>query len=371
MIQQASNDPNRQCTYKEYLRECFVYKDFKELKLNQYHISQLPEAKKPKSQLCHLNFLAIHECIFGPQCQFAHKISDVEELISELENKRIPKKNRRLFKGLGIGASLAILSFFTPEEIVMNLRRVNKEALVLCKRIFETKVVQLEKITLKSVKFFERASEIKISCESLNFFKLYKDEFFEEVLNHYSNVRTLKINLNFLFDDAKKDRIIAKISSFALKRNIHTFQAEDVPSMSNENLKNITRQFFLQNVQNLKLPRNNLGNQGVYYLFGSDNLRHIKKIDLSSNNIDHEGAQFIAQNSKLPYLQMLDLRVNRMGDQGFKYLITSEKLSNIRHLKLDINKITQTGAVHLSHNCKIPDIRKLKVRDNQFGELGA
>ena len=45
----ANSDQNRQCTYKEYLRDCFVYKDFKDLRLNSFHISQLPEAKKPKS----------------------------------------------------------------------------------------------------------------------------------------------------------------------------------------------------------------------------------------------------------------------------------------------------------------------------------
>ena len=45
----------------------------------------MPEAKKPKSQLCNLEFLAAHECIFGSFCQFAHKIADVEELISEVE----------------------------------------------------------------------------------------------------------------------------------------------------------------------------------------------------------------------------------------------------------------------------------------------
>jgi len=58
---------------------------------------------------------------------------------------------------LGLGPSLVILSYFTPEEIVMNLRRVNKEALVLCKRVFSTRKVKLEKISLKYVKFFERA----------------------------------------------------------------------------------------------------------------------------------------------------------------------------------------------------------------------
>jgi hypothetical protein len=102
---------------------------------------------------------------------------------------------------LGIGPSLMILSFFTPEEIVMNLRRVNKEALVLCRRVFKTKIVQLEKISLKTVKFFERAEEIRISKESLNFFSQYKDDFFDEILNHYSNAKTFTVNLNFLFDD--------------------------------------------------------------------------------------------------------------------------------------------------------------------------
>jgi len=32
-------DHNRQCTYKEYLRDCFVYKDFKDLSLNQFNVA--------------------------------------------------------------------------------------------------------------------------------------------------------------------------------------------------------------------------------------------------------------------------------------------------------------------------------------------
>ena len=80
------------------------------------------------------------------------------------------QKNKKLFNNLGLGPSMVILSYFTPEEIIMNLRRVNKEALVLCKRVYSTRVVQLEKISLKYVKFFERAQEIRISKESINFF---------------------------------------------------------------------------------------------------------------------------------------------------------------------------------------------------------
>lgn len=124
---------------------------------------------------------------------------------------------------------MVILSYFSSEEIVLNLRRVNKEAFSLCKRIFTTRVVPLEKINLRTVKFFERAQEIRISKESLEFFSKFKDEFFEEILMHYKNVKILTINLNFLFDDNKKEQIIKKFSNFTLKKHVKTFQAEDLP----------------------------------------------------------------------------------------------------------------------------------------------
>ena len=131
---------------------------------------------------------------------------------------------------------------------MINLRRVNKEALALCKRMYSARVVPLEKITLRSVKFFERAQEIRISKESLNFFSSYKDEFLTEILDHYRNVKAFTINLNFLFDDQKKDRILDKISSFALQKQIKTFQAEDVPQLSHRNLDHLTRINFLRHV---------------------------------------------------------------------------------------------------------------------------
>lgn len=77
---------------------------------------------------------------------------------------------------------------------------------------------------------------------------MFKDEFFEEILNHYTNVKTLTINLNFLFDDRLKDKIIEKISGFNLKANIATFQAEDVPTLNTKNLDFLTNSNFLANI---------------------------------------------------------------------------------------------------------------------------
>ncbi len=66
----------------------------------------------------------------------------------------------------------------------------------------------MHKINLGTVKFFERTEEIKITKDSLSFFNVYKENFFREILFHYKNVRRLTINLNFLFEDDKKDKFI-------------------------------------------------------------------------------------------------------------------------------------------------------------------
>jgi hypothetical protein len=67
--------------------------------------------------------------------------------------------------------SICVLQFFTQEEIVETLRRVNRQALQLCKRAYAPKRVLLHRINLGTVKFFERTEEIKILHESLAFFQ--------------------------------------------------------------------------------------------------------------------------------------------------------------------------------------------------------
>ena len=56
------------------------------------------------------------------------------------------------------------------EEILETLRRINKEALILCKKAYSARKVSLDKINLKTVKFFIRAEQIKITYNSLPFF---------------------------------------------------------------------------------------------------------------------------------------------------------------------------------------------------------
>lgn len=144
------------------------------------------------------------------------------------------------------------------------------------------------------MKFFERAEEIKLTNLSLQFFQQFKDNFFEEIINYYKNVKTFTINLNFLFEEDKKDKLFEKLSLFVLKENVKTFICEDA-MLRTKHLDSLTKSDFLQNIMYLKLPKNNLSNQGIAVLFSQDRLRHIRKMDLSSNMITEEGAAAIAQ----------------------------------------------------------------------------
>lgn len=87
-----------------------------------------------------------------------------------MKGKPVPHNEKRIFHHLGVWPTTCILSYFTQEEIIETLRRINKEALVLCKKAFAARRVTLHKINLKTVKFFERAEEIKITKDSLAFF---------------------------------------------------------------------------------------------------------------------------------------------------------------------------------------------------------
>ena len=94
----------------------------------------------------------------------------------------------------------------------MEISRVNKEAHYIAKKVFGTRSVDLEKINIRSVKFFRRAEKIKITKDSLNFFQQYKDNFFEEILSHYRSSKKIVINLNWLFEEKLKDGIIEEMN---------------------------------------------------------------------------------------------------------------------------------------------------------------
>ena len=75
--------------------------------------------------------------------------------------------------------------------------------------------------------------------------------FFLEILNHYKNVRRITINLNFLFEDDKKDRLIEMLclmhQNEPLKESIKVFSIEDAV-ISERNIESIFKSNIMQNI---------------------------------------------------------------------------------------------------------------------------
>ena len=158
-------------------------------------------------------------------------------------------------------------------------------------------------------------------------------------------MRRLTINLNFLFEDEKKDNFIEMICAIHQqvppKESIRIFAIEDAP-LKEKNLDQLFKSNILQNIQTLKLPRNNLMNKGIEILFKNcgDRLKHIRKLDISSNLISgEEGGTIIAQSKAFPNLYSLDLRLNKLGDEGFKILVKTTNYPMLTDLKIDKNRI--------------------------------
>jgi len=119
-----------------------------------------------------------------------------------------------------------ILSYFTPSEII-EISRVNKEAHYIAKKVFATCKIDLERINLRLVKFFTRTEQLRISKDSLQFFKQFKESLFNEILLHYKSLNKLILNLNHIFEESRVDWLLDRLSKFSLQSTVTTLQIED------------------------------------------------------------------------------------------------------------------------------------------------
>ena len=89
----------------------------------------------------------------------------------------------------------------------------------------------------------------------------------------------------------------------------------------------------LENVENLDLRKNQLGDDGLDALLSSERLGSIRKLDLRNNNITRIGMEILAKSDKLQKLEQLDLRSNRIGKTWEDKLKSTAKFPNLSSLK--------------------------------------
>lgn len=89
----------------------------------------------------------------------------------------------------------------------------------------------------------------------------------------------------------------------------------------------------LENVEDLDLRKNKLGDEGLDALLSSDKLDNITKLDLRNNQITRKGMEILAQSGKMGDLQVLDMRSNRIGkvwEEKLKSSMNFSKLSSVK-----------------------------------------
>ena len=89
----------------------------------------------------------------------------------------------------------------------------------------------------------------------------------------------------------------------------------------------------LENVEDLDLRKNKLGDEGLDALLSSEKLDNIKKLDLRNNQITRKGMEILAASGKMENLQVLDMRSNRIGkvwEEKLKSTIKFPKLSSVK-----------------------------------------
>lgn len=320
--------------YKTYLRDWGVY-GIEEM--DEYRTEEVKLPPNQWQELCWMNFKKDHRWIFGTSWIFAHSISQIREPYQQSVSKS--RKNIRLFKNLSFWVTNIVLSFLRNEEI-LTLRNVNQEAKTWCQKAYSARSVELSKINLKTAQFLKRAETLEINHDSSKFFENFEESFFVDILDHYSNLKTIKIDLNEVFDARKKEYIIDKIVWFPLK--IHIEKVWAIRSMiTSRDLESLTSTNFLENITTLSLSMNDIKDHDLVPLVSAKVLKNLKVIDLSSNHLTDEGVEYLVSTEIFQNLETLNLSMNKIENKGIRILAQSSSFPNLTCLEIASTKINK------------------------------
>ena len=90
----------------------------------------------------------------------------------------------------------------------------------------------------------------------------------------------------------------------------------------------------LENIEDLDLRKNKLGDEGLEALLSSEKLIKIKKLDLRNNQITRRGMEILVGSGKMKDLQVLDIRSNRIGKIWDKKLKSNKKFPKLSSVKI-------------------------------------
>ena len=245
----------------------------------------------------------------------------------------------------------------------------------------------------------EKLELIKQSPGSPLFYKDYNNGFYvlaiitEKFKFQYFDKETMK----FLVYMVNKGKLFRKKTNKNIDEdNIIELNLEEI-NLGPSDIKYLTTNFNLKNLQILDLNSNSIKSKGVLYL-SQFKFCSLKFLNVSNNKIGDEGVNYIV-NGFFQRLTSLHLSNNSISSEGIKYLVKAEFINNLIVLSLSDNlNIGDTGIRYIKENKKwnklkilnlenigltdvglnylnqatnsMPKLRDLNIRDNKFTDNG-
>ena len=128
---------------------------------------------------------------------------------------------------------------------------------------------------------------------------------------------------------------------------------------------------FLDQIPEIDLCGNTLGNGGISQLARSKHFANVEYLHLGFNDLTDQGLRALADMPQLAQLRELYLDYNRsLSTPGLRALADSPYMSNLRHLDLSGNSLNESALKVLINGESLKKLDSLVLAGNQIGDGG-
>ncbi len=221
---------------------------------------------------------------------------------------------------------------------LINLKAILHD-LSFARREYNKNILKISYYAFKSLIVIQKA-RASMSSEELNQDQLNQDELNKEMLlkifyETKGNIDDINsaIDKSIFGTQVRSLTLFEKFVRARLSLNPKVLRLVDM-SLTWFEMAYLSQYSGLENVENLDLRKNQLGDDGLDALLSSERLGNIRKLDLRNNSISRNGMEILAKSDKLKKLEQLDLRSNRIGKAWEDKLRFTSKFPNLSSLKI-------------------------------------
>ncbi len=162
----------------------------------------------------------------------------------------------------------------------------------------------------------------------------------------------------------------ARVARLVIKHNRMEVDPMKRP-FNDEPVEDLIKKLLALDGTVLDLRLKYIGDAGLEYLAGAEELKGLRELNLERNEITPKGIQALAQSKIITQLTTLHLERNDLGDAGAKIIADSANFSQLKYLNLWKNKIGPEGVRSLANSIILSGLEIMDLAQNQMGDAGA